>query len=332
MAVRRKYEEPLARLREAKEIWHRTIERDTKIIRSTYRDSLRARVDIVIEAEPDQAGPKRFRDAVVELAALAHLHQRSGLRDDAMSVAYHLTGGESRHCRCGGKCGKSKSGNSTLALPARAAEIVHEVLRSPGEPLNSASRAILQDYFNADLGEVRVHSDALAAEALDAMKAPAFAIGNHVVLEPGFASGPPQTLLVHEVTHVLQQKTGGKPTKLQIRRDLPCEREANRAAAAFPLFIAAGERTSSVLSLTPSETAVQQGPFPAQCLDICPLRVASRFPPTPCLLTNCERLGFFPPIIARSWCVYTCPGNWEGPEAAWLINTIFGQVGPYYTS
>ena len=329
-----KFEEPLGRLREAREIFYRAAKGAGAVVGNKRADSLRARIDVVVETDPRQSGRKRFRTAAVELAVLAHLHRRTRLRDDAMSVACQLRREEeSCHCGCGGKCGNAKRGDSRLAEPGAVPEVVYDVLRSPGEPLDARTRSILQDYFSEDLGNVRIHATAGAAAALGAMNASAFAVGNHVVLEPGFASNPPASLLVHEVAHVLQQRNGGRTASaLRVQQDVPWEREADEAAGSFHRFHATGVRCGTLRSLSPSETALQRQSFPAQCLDICPLRVPSRFPPAPCLLTNCERLGFFPPVFARSWCVYLCPGTWEGPEAAWLINTIFGTIGPHYTS
>jgi Domain of unknown function (DUF4157) len=327
MSVLPKYEEPLGRLREAKKVLYRAVSSAESVVGRERGRSLRTRVDFVAEADP-LSSSKQFRAAAVEIAALAHFHNWRRLRDDVMSVACHLRQAEeSCHCGCGGKCGKAEKETSSATAP----KLVYDVLRSPGEPLDATTRRLLQDYFDQDLGDVRIHSDGGAAAALKTIKAFAFAAGKHVVIEPTSVSTPAQGLLVHELIHVLQQRHGGRPTALRVQDSLPWECEAEEGARSFQRFLSVGAR-GFVPSLTPSETALQQQKFPAQCLDICPLRVASRFPPAPCLLTDCERLGFWPPVFARSWCTYICPGNWEGPEAAWLINTIFGTVGPHYTS
>ena len=46
-----------------------------------------------------------------------------------------------------------------------APPIVHEVLSSPGRPLDAATRAFFEPRFGHDFGKVRVHSDAEAAES-----------------------------------------------------------------------------------------------------------------------------------------------------------------------
>src|SRR5262249_24879125 len=159
-----------------------------------------------------------------------------------------------------------------------------------------------------DLGDVRLHSDAAAAEALIAAKALALAAGNHIVIAPGFAS-PVQGLLVHEVVHVLQQRHGRRAMPaLKVQQAPLLEREPEEAARSFQGFLRPGAQRPT-LSVTPSEVALAYAPFPHLCLKTCPLRVVSRFPPTQCLLTDCADLGFFPPVFAKSWCVYLCPGG-----------------------
>ena len=89
-----------------------------------------------------------------------------------------------------------------------APPIVHEVLRSSGQPLDAATRAFFAPRFGRDLGDVRVHTDAQAARSARAVNASAYTVGREIV----FASGKyePDTdegrrLLAHELTHVSQQ-------------------------------------------------------------------------------------------------------------------------------
>lgn len=49
--------------------------------------------------------------------------------------------------------------------------IVHEVLRSAGQPLDPAIRAFFEPRFGHDFGTVRVHTDARAAESAGAVDA-----------------------------------------------------------------------------------------------------------------------------------------------------------------
>lgn len=92
--------------------------------------------------------------------------------------------------------------------PDVAPPIVHDVLRSAGQPLDMATRSFMEPRFSHDLSDVRVHTDGRAAESAQAVGALAYTLGDHVVFGQGqyqsnTFSG--QKLLAHELTHVLQQ-------------------------------------------------------------------------------------------------------------------------------
>ncbi|RCJ29428.1 hypothetical protein A6770_22110 [Nostoc minutum NIES-26] len=86
--------------------------------------------------------------------------------------------------------------------------IVHEVLASPGQPLEASTRAFMESRFGHDFSRVRVHTDAKAAESAHTVNALAYAVGRDVVF--GGGQYAPNTsvgvgLIAHELTHVLQQ-------------------------------------------------------------------------------------------------------------------------------
>ena len=92
--------------------------------------------------------------------------------------------------------------------PSGVPPIVHEVLRTPGQPLDPATRAFMEPRFGHDFSEVRVHTDAKAAESARAVNALAYTVGRDVVFGAGqYAPRNPtgQLLMSHELTHVLQQ-------------------------------------------------------------------------------------------------------------------------------
>ena len=94
-----------------------------------------------------------------------------------------------------------------------APPIVHDVLASPGQPLEAGTRAFFEPRFGHDFSHVRVHTDARAGESARAVGALAYTVGHHVVFAPdrfapGSASG--RWLVAHELTHVLQQGFGGE--------------------------------------------------------------------------------------------------------------------------
>lgn len=145
-----------------------------------------------------------------------------------------------QHTGAGGECEECKkkrlqrkSGNG--ADPDFAPPIVHNVLQSPGHPLELATRSIMESRFDQDFSGVRVHSDAQSAESARAVNALAYTVGHHVVFGPSqYAPNTPagQQLIAHELTHTLQQR-GVSPSisPLRIgRAHDPAEGEAERNA------------------------------------------------------------------------------------------------------
>ena len=124
------------------------------------------------------------------------------------------------------------------ASPANAVpSLVHEVLRSPGQPLNAATRAFMEPRFGHDFSGVRVHTDAKAVEAARAVNARAYTVGENVVFGAGQfmpTDHTRQRLLAHELTHVIQQsnnQTALQHSSLAISKpDDASEREADQIA------------------------------------------------------------------------------------------------------
>jgi hypothetical protein len=113
---------------------------------------------------------------------------------------------------------------------------VHDVLRSPGRPLDGATRAFFEPRFGQDFSSVRVHTGPRAAESARAVNAIAYTVGQDIVFGSGWfapASASGKRLLAHELAHCVQQKhsVGSPDSGLSIERaGSPSEREADRAA------------------------------------------------------------------------------------------------------
>ena len=93
-----------------------------------------------------------------------------------------------------------------------APPIVHDVLRSPARSLDPQTRAFMEPHFGHDFSRVRIHADAGASLAADAMQAQAFTVGSDIVMGSGkFTPSTPagRKLLAHELTHVVQQRLRG---------------------------------------------------------------------------------------------------------------------------
>jgi len=98
------------------------------------------------------------------------------------------------------------------------APIMHEVLQSPGQPLDLSTRNFMEPRFGQDFSNVRLHTDARAAESARAMKAEAYTVGRNVVF--GAGRHAPETaegkrLLAHELTHTIQQRHTSKATPFE---------------------------------------------------------------------------------------------------------------------
>jgi hypothetical protein len=148
-------------------------------------------------------------------------------------------GGECSSCS-GEREGRLKpsasSHNSVNGYGNEVPPIVHEVLRSPGQPLAPDMRAFFEPRFGHDFSRVRVHTDAKAAESARAVNALAYTVGRDVVFgasQYAPQATPGQRLLAHELTHVVQQ--GGQPVSMNAKleigpSDSHSEREADQAA------------------------------------------------------------------------------------------------------
>jgi Domain of unknown function (DUF4157) len=110
-------------------------------------------------------------------------------------------------CEEEGRLQKKEAGTPEAAA-SEAPGIVHEVLRSPGQPLDASSRAYFEPRFGHDFSRVRVHSGASAEQSARDVNAHAYTVGRDIVFDAGrFAPGTQEgrQLLAHELTHVVQQ-------------------------------------------------------------------------------------------------------------------------------
>ena len=141
------------------------------------------------------------------------------------------TGLLQRKCACGGtpgatgecqECRKKrlqrKAAQCSTLNPqlSEVPPIVHEVLRSAGQPLDPATRSFMESRFDYDFGNVRVHADAKAAQSARAVHANAYTVGCHLVFRakqyvPDNTIG--RKLIAHELAHVIQQTRNQEATR-----------------------------------------------------------------------------------------------------------------------
>jgi Domain of unknown function (DUF4157) len=112
--------------------------------------------------------------------------------------------------------------------------IVHQVLRTHGEPLSPAIRAIMEPQFGHDFSQVRIHADDQSAESARAVAARAYTVGREIVFGENRYAPETETgrrLLAHELTHVIQQQSSRIGVALRVAPDADAyEREANSLA------------------------------------------------------------------------------------------------------
>lgn len=115
-----------------------------------------------------------------------------------------------------------------LRVPA----VVGEVLRSTGQALNDDTRMGMEQRLGSNFSQVRVHTDARAAQSARAVDALAYTVGRDVVFgegryAPHSASG--QRLLAHELAHVVQQRGAVPHSAADLR--IGAAHDAHEAAA-----------------------------------------------------------------------------------------------------
>jgi hypothetical protein len=153
-----------------------------------------------------------------------------------------------RKCACGGEAdfsgqcaeckeqeGKLQRRAASTGESARVPPIVHDVLRSPGRPLDHETRAYMEPRFGHDFSKVKIHTDTVAAQSARAVNAHAYTVGQDIVFgagqhSPEMALG--KRLLAHELTHVAQQANGFQAELAINQPGDQYEQEADRTALA----------------------------------------------------------------------------------------------------
>ena len=94
---------------------------------------------------------------------------------------------------------------SDPAHTAAEPSTVLDVLRRPGRPLPVAVRLEMEARLGTSLADVRLHTGQAARQSADEIGAVAYTSGNHIVIG---ARGTDKHTLAHELTHVIQQRSG----------------------------------------------------------------------------------------------------------------------------
>ncbi len=138
---------------------------------------------------------------------------------------------------------------------------VHDVISSGGRPLEPDVRTDMESRMGHDFSDVRVHDDSSAAASAQAVNAHAYTVGSNIVFQrdqydPSSAAG--KTTLAHELTHVVQQRSGpveGTSAPGGIKVSDPSDRFEREASANADRVMSA---PAAVQTLSTSGPAVQR--------------------------------------------------------------------------
>lgn len=88
--------------------------------------------------------------------------------------------------------------------------IVLDAVNGGGTPLEHRTRTFMESRFGYDFGNVKIHTDTVAAKSAQSINALAYTSANSIVFNQGQYSPKTESgkrLLAHELTHVVQQKS-----------------------------------------------------------------------------------------------------------------------------
>jgi hypothetical protein len=103
-------------------------------------------------------------------------------------------------------------GNARVAamMEEERSPVLDVVGSGGGQPLDQETRSDMESRFGTNFGDVRVHTGEAARGSAAAVHAQAYTVGSDIVLAGGYEPGSAQGrhLLAHELTHVVQQRSG----------------------------------------------------------------------------------------------------------------------------
>src|SRR5687767_6390686 len=186
------------------------------------------------------------RDAATAGAALA------GARDPASLLALQRTAGNA------GVVQLLAEGEPEAASP------VHDVVgKDGGSPLDGGTLTEMENRFGQSFEDVRIHTDARASASAESVGANAYTVGSDIVFRSGqfdAASSTGQRTLAHELTHVVQQRSGpvdGNDAPGGIRLSDPSDR-FERAADATADAVMSSRGASATTAATSAAPTAQR--------------------------------------------------------------------------
>src|SRR5947209_1543912 len=197
--------------------------------------------DLLLNPESHQAPARRNEETAASTSAEALVHGRTEALTP--SAVIHL---------------QKTAGNEAVTAAIEEPSLVKNVVGSGGgSPLDRETRGFMESRLGADFGNVRVHTDSKAHESAKSVQAYAYTVGNDVVFqsdkyEPASESG--KRMLAHELTHVVQQRSGpvaGTPAVGGIKISTPSD-SFEQAAERSADHVMSSNQAAPVASAAPS--------------------------------------------------------------------------------
>jgi hypothetical protein len=141
------------------------------------------------------------------------------------------------------------AGNATvsgmLAEESEGSPVKDFLAGSSGQSLDGPMRSNMEGALGADLSDVRIHRGGEASSSAASVQARAYTVGSDVVLgnDVNPASSEGQKTIAHELTHVVQQRSGpvdGSPAAGGIRLSDPSDRFERAAEATASAVMSGG--------------------------------------------------------------------------------------------
>ena len=161
------------------------------------------------------------------------------------------------------------SGVRGLAEEERS-PVLDVVSSGGGQPLEEPVRADMEGRLGHSFSDVRVHTGDAAHDSATSVNAHAYTVGSNIVFQrdkydPGSDAG--RTMLAHELTHVVQQRSGpvdGTATGTGVRVSDPCDRFEREAAAtaeqaiSIPAVPGTAQRSAGDAAIVQRDASVQR--------------------------------------------------------------------------
>jgi hypothetical protein len=152
-----------------------------------------------------------------------------------------------------------------LADDREAESPVHDVVgKGGGTALDDSTRGSMEATFGQDFSDVRVHTDEKASRSAESVGANAYTVGSDIVFKAGqfdTSSTTGQRTLAHELTHVVQQRSGpvdGSDAPGRIRLSDPADRFEQAADETAGQVVASRSASGETSSTSSADAAAAQ--------------------------------------------------------------------------